>query len=98
MVAELTWLDEMRDGEERAEDDADAAYDDVCDAKEGILAAHDGAGRDDDRFCAAVFGYVEICWRGELVCVLLGVVCEEPGEMGGGTYDDQYPQCRFQFS
>jgi len=77
VVAELAWLDEMRDGEERAENDADAAYDDVGDAQEGILAAHDGAGRDDDGFCAAVFCYVEICWMGGLVCVLVCVVCKE---------------------
>lgn len=50
----------MRDGEHGAEHDADAAYDDVRDAEEGVLAAHDGAGGDDDGFRAAVFCYVEV--------------------------------------
>jgi hypothetical protein len=51
----------MRDGEESAEHDADAADDHVGDAEERILAAHYSAGADYYGFRAAVFGYVEIC-------------------------------------
>ena len=61
MVAEFSGLDQMRDCEEGAEHDADAADDYIGDAEEGVLAAHDGAGRDDDRFGATVVGYVEVC-------------------------------------
>lgn len=60
MVAQLPWLDEMRDGKQGAEHDTDAADDDVGDAQEGVLAAHDGARADYDGLCAAVFGHWEI--------------------------------------
>lgn len=56
----------MGDGEEGAEHYTDATYDNVCDAQEGVLAAHDSARRDNDRFGAAVFGYVEVCLRSAL--------------------------------
>lgn len=55
----------MRDGEEGSEEGADAGYDYVGDAEEGVAAAYYGACADDDGFGAAVIGYVEICW----VCV-----------------------------
>lgn len=60
MVAQLPGTDQMRDCEEGAEHDADAADDDVGDAEEGVLAAHYGAGGDDDGFRAAIFGDVEV--------------------------------------
>jgi hypothetical protein len=60
MVAQFPWLDQMRSREKDAEDDADPAYDDVGDAKEGVLAADYGGGGDDDGFCAAVLSYVEV--------------------------------------
>lgn len=60
MVAQLPWLDQMCGCEEDAEDNADPAYHDVGDAEEGILAADDSGGRDDDRFRATVLGYVEV--------------------------------------
>jgi hypothetical protein len=60
MVAQFPWLDQMRGCKEDAEDDADPSDDDVGDAEEGVLAAHYGARADYDRFCAAVFCYVEI--------------------------------------
>jgi len=50
----------MGDGEECAEHDADACYDNVGDTQEGVLATHGGSRRDDDGFGAAVFSYVEI--------------------------------------
>lgn len=69
MVAQLARPDQMRDGEERAEQDAQAGDDDVRDAEEGVLAADHGAGREDEGFLAAVFGYVEVC--GTLVLLTL---------------------------
>lgn len=41
--------------EDGSKDDAEAANDDVCDAQERILAAHDGAGGNNYRLCAAIF-------------------------------------------
>ena len=64
VVTQLARLDQMRDCEERAENDADSSYDHVCDAEEGVLATHYGTCRDDDGFRAAVFGYVEVCLFG----------------------------------
>jgi hypothetical protein len=61
VITQFAGFDEMGGGEECAEHDADAADDDVGDAEEGVLAAHYGAGADYDGFCAAVFGYVEVC-------------------------------------
>lgn len=60
MIAQFSRLNEMCEGEEGAEHDAEAADNDVGDAEEGVLAAHDGAGADYDGLCAAVFGHVEI--------------------------------------
>jgi len=60
MVAQFPRLDQVCDGEERAEHDADPCYSYVGDAEEGVLAAHYGARADYDGFCAAVFCYVEI--------------------------------------
>ena len=50
----------MRGCEEDAKDDADPSDDDVGDAEEGVLAADYGGSGDDDGFCAAVLGYVEV--------------------------------------
>jgi hypothetical protein len=41
--------------EDGSEEDTEAADGDVGDAKEGVLAAHDGAGGYDYGLCAAVF-------------------------------------------
>ena len=60
MITQFPRFDQICDCEECAENDANACYDDVGDAEEGVLAADNGASRDDDGFCAAVFGYVEI--------------------------------------
>jgi hypothetical protein len=61
MVSEFSRLDEMGDGEQGTKHYADTADDDVGDAQEGVLAAHDGSRRDYDGFCTAVFSYVKIC-------------------------------------
>lgn len=44
MVAQLPRSDQVRDGEQGAEHDADAGDDDVGDSEEGVLAAYHGAG------------------------------------------------------
>ena len=41
----LPWLDQLRNGEHGAEQNAEAADDNVSDAKERVPAAHDGVGR-----------------------------------------------------
>jgi hypothetical protein len=82
MVTQLSGLDEMRDGEEGAENDADAADNHVGDTEEGVLAAHYSAGTNYYGFRAAVFGYVEIC---PMLEGWWGVKREE-----GRTYGDQY--------
>jgi hypothetical protein len=64
VVAQLARLDEMRDGEEGAENDADATDDDVGDAEERVLATHYSASGDYDGLCATIFGYVEIYSEG----------------------------------
>ena len=46
MVAKLTGLDEVSDGEYNAKDDADSCDDDVGNSKEGVLSTHDGARAD----------------------------------------------------
>ena len=85
MVAEFSGFDEVRDGEERAEHDADATDDHVGDAEEGVLTAHYGSSGDDDGLCAAVFGYVEIWRKG------ISLVVEGWGEgKGEGTHGGQY--------
>ena len=80
VVAELSGFDEVRDGEERAEHDADATDDHVGDAEEGVLTAHYGSSGDDNGLCAAVFGYVEI-WRKGISLV----VEDEEGRRGGNV-------------
>ena len=74
----------MHAGEERAEDDADATDDNVGDAQKGILAAHDGAGRDDDGFGTAVGGDGEVCG----VCQMGVSMCVDPGEGAGIRLED----------
>jgi hypothetical protein len=56
----IPWFDEMGYGEDGPEEDTEAANDDVGDAEEGVLAAHDGPGGYDYGLCAAVFRYREI--------------------------------------
>lgn len=60
VVAQFPRLDQVCNSEDHAEHDADACYDDVGDSEEGVLASDDSAGRDDDRFCSTVIGYVEV--------------------------------------
>lgn len=59
----------MGDGEEGSKHDADCCYDYVGDSEERILAAHNSAGANNDGFCAAIFGDIEICF-------VLGIVKE----------------------
>ena len=58
---DIPGLDNVRRGEDGSEQDAQAADDDVGNAEERILAADDGASRDDDGLCAAEAGHVEFC-------------------------------------
>jgi len=55
VVAKFPWFDKMGYCEDGAEEDAETTDDDVSDAEEGVLAAHDGAIGYDYGFCAAVF-------------------------------------------
>ena len=55
MVAEFTWLDQVGDGEDSAEQDTETGYHYVCDAEKGVAATHYRARSDYDGFCAAVF-------------------------------------------
>ena len=48
------WLDEMGHGEDGAEEDTYASYNDVGNTKERISAAHDRSSRDDDGLGALV--------------------------------------------
>jgi len=54
VVAEFSRSDEMGDGEDGAEDNAQAADDDVGDAEERVSATDGGARGDDDGLGAAV--------------------------------------------
>jgi len=55
MIPQLARLDQMCSQEDRSEQDANAADNEVCDTQKGVFAAHDGARGDEDGFCAAVF-------------------------------------------
>jgi len=50
----------VRRSEDGAEQDADAADNNIRNTEEGILAAHDGAGGDEDLLCAAEDRHVEL--------------------------------------
>jgi len=63
MEGEIPWFDEMGYCEDGSEEDTEATDDNVGNAKEGILAAHDGAGGYDYGLCAAVFCDREV-WVG----------------------------------
>ena len=81
--ANAPWLEEVRDGEDGAEHDAQAADDHVRDTEEGVPAAHHGAGGDDEGLCALV--YV----GGELCAELLLLASQKPPTevwIGIGTY------------
>jgi hypothetical protein len=54
------WFDELSNGEESAQEDAQTTHDDVGDTQEGISTAHDGACRDQYRFGTIVYGDGEI--------------------------------------
>lgn len=54
MITKFPRLNEMRSQEHRAQQDANTAHNKVCDTEERVLAAHDGARRDEDRFGTAV--------------------------------------------
>ena len=68
----------MRSQKDRSEQDANTADNEVCDAQEGVLAAHDGARGDEDGFCAAVF-VDGVAW-GRLVGFVGGMRREEGRE------------------
>lgn len=55
------WLQEMRDGEDDAEENTDTADDDVGYAEEAVAAAHDGACRDHEGLGALVLLGGEVC-------------------------------------
>ena len=61
MIAEFSGLDQVRGGEDGAEDDADATDDDVGDSEEGVAAAHDAAGGNENGLGAAKLGHLEVC-------------------------------------
>ena len=52
VVAQLPWLDHVCHGKHNTQEDADAADNEVGNAKEGVSAAHDGTRRQDDGLCA----------------------------------------------
>lgn len=54
MITKFPGTDEMSDGKDGAEKNADTADDDVCDTEEGVTTSHDGTGADDDRLGALV--------------------------------------------
>jgi hypothetical protein len=54
MITKFPRLNEMRSQEHRAQQDANTAHNKVCDTEERVLAAHDSARRDEDRFGTAV--------------------------------------------
>lgn len=60
---EIPWFDEMGHSEDGSQEDAKATDDDVGDAEEGVLAAHDSAGGYYDGLGAAVFRDGEV-WKG----------------------------------
>ena len=61
VMEDVPRLDEMCGGEERAQDDAESADDDVGNAEERVAAAHDGPRGDDERLGAAIDGHGEVC-------------------------------------
>ena len=61
----LPWLDELGDGEQSSQQDAQATNHDIGDAQERISATHYSSSRDQDRFGPVVKGYGEVFawWR-----------------------------------
>jgi len=55
VVSEFPWFDKMGYCENGSEEDTETTDDNIGDAEEGILAAHDSAGGYDYGLCAAVF-------------------------------------------
>lgn len=51
----------MGRGEEGSQNDADATDHHVSDSEEGVLATHNGAGRDENGLGTTVSGDIEIC-------------------------------------
>lgn len=60
---EIPWFDEMGYCEDCSEEDAEATDDNVGDAEEGVLAAHDCVGGYDYGLCTAIFCDGEV-WIG----------------------------------
>jgi len=61
VVAQFTGFDEMGDGEEGAEQDAETSYHYVSDPEEGITSSHYCTCGNNDGFCAAIFVDREHC-------------------------------------
>jgi hypothetical protein len=60
VVAKLAGLDEVGDGEEYAEKNADSCNGNIGNSEEGVPASHDGARADEDSLCSTIFGNVEV--------------------------------------
>jgi hypothetical protein len=60
VITKLAGFDEMGDSEENAEKDAYSCNNDVGNSKERILASNNGAGANEDSFCATIFSDIEI--------------------------------------
>ena len=69
------WLDDVSSGEDSTKQDAHAANDNIRNAEEGILAAHDGARADKDLLCAAEDGDVELVPDVDLVAAGVHDAC-----------------------
>ena len=62
----------MRKSEYSAENDADAAHDDVGDAHERVLAAHHGSSGQNDRLGAVKLGHREVCSSKSVASEVMG--------------------------
>jgi hypothetical protein len=60
VVAKLAGLDEVGDGEEYAEKNADSCNGNIGNSEERVPASHDGARADEDSLCSTIFGNVEV--------------------------------------
>lgn len=67
VITQFARLDQVRDGEEGTEYDADTADDDICDPEKGILGTHNGTRGDDDGLGATIGSRIEICFCQYLV-------------------------------
>jgi hypothetical protein len=56
------WLDKVRDSEDSAKKNAEAADNNICDSQKRVSASNDRASSDHDRFRAFVFRRWENWW------------------------------------